>query len=147
MDKSPLLDSTAFKLNRAAVLIERIADDYLRQSHGIRYAPFLVLMMARLIGPTSQQAIAANLNVSRASVTQRAAALVADGHLVVTIDPRDGRANLVTLTPSGTELFDRAWAGLESRQDGLDTGVDERALATALDRLIANAVAALGEGS
>ncbi len=147
MDQSPLLDSTAFKLNRAAVLIERIADDYLRQSHGIRYAPFLVLMMVRLIGPTSQQAIAANLNVSRASVTQRAAALVADGHLVVTIDPRDARANLVTLTPSGTELFDRAWAGLESRQDGLDTGVDERALATALDRLIANAVAALGEGS
>lgn len=147
MDIPPLLDSTAFKLNRAAVLIERIADDYLRQSHGIRYAPFLVLMMARLLGPTSQQAIAANLNVSRASVTQRVAALVADGHLVVTIDPRDARANLVTLTPSGAELFDRAWDGLESRDDGLETGIDERALASALDRLIANAVAALGEGS
>lgn len=142
-----LLDSTAFKLSRAAVLLERIADDYLRRSHGIRYAPFLVLMMARLLGPTSQQAIAANLNVSRASVTQRIAALVADGHLVVTIDPGDARANLVSLTPSGTELFDRAWAGLEARQDGLDTGIDERALATALDRLIVNAVAVLGEGT
>lgn len=142
-----LLDSTAFKLSRATVLIERIADDYLRHSHGIRYAPFLVLMMARLLGPTSQQAIAANLNVSRASVTQRVAALVADGHLVVTIDPRDARANLVSLTESGSELFDRAWAGLEGRQDGLDAGVDELALATALDRLIVNAVAALGEGT
>jgi len=147
MDKSPLLDSTAFKLNRAAVLIERIADNYLRQSHGIRYAPFLVLMMASLTGPTSQQAIAANLGVSRASVTQRVAALVADGHLAVTINPRDARANLVSLTVSGAEVFDRAWAGLESRQDGLDTGIDERALASALDRLIANAIAALGEGS
>lgn len=146
MDNPSLLDSTAFKLNRAAVLIERIADDYLRRGHGIRYAPFLVLMMARLLGPTSQQAIAANLNVSRASVTQRVAALVADGHLAVTIDPRDSRANLVSLTPSGTELFDRAWAGLESRQDGLDEGIDEEALASALDRLIANALAALGDG-
>ena len=142
-----LLDSTAFKLNRAAVLIDRLADDYLRRSHGIRYAPFLVLMMARLLGPTSQRAIAANLTVSRASVTQRVAALVADGHLVVTVAPRDARANLVALTPSGAELFDRAWAGLESRQDGLDTGVDERALVTALDRLIANALVALGEGT
>ena len=142
-----LLGSTAFKLSRVTVLIERIADDYLRHSHGIRYAPFLVLMMARHLGPTSQRAIAANLNVSRASVTQRVAALVADGHLAVTIDPRDARANLVSLTESGSELFDRAWTGLEGRQDGLDAGVDELALATALDRLIVNAVAALGEGT
>jgi len=142
-----ILESTAFKLNRAAVLIERIADEYLRRSHGIRYAPFLVLMMARLLGPTSQQAIATNLNVSRASVTQRVVALVADGHLVVTIDPRDARANLVALTPSGTELFDGAWSGLEARQDGVDAGIDEAALATALDRLIVNARAALGESA
>src|SRR5680860_489457 len=113
MDRPSILDSTAFKLNRAAVLIERVADDYLRRSHGIRYAPFLVLMMARLLGPTSQQAIAANLNVSRASVTQRVAALAADGHLIVANDPRDARANLVSLTESGAALFDRAWAGLE----------------------------------
>lgn len=133
-----IVNSTAFKLHRATALIDRLADAYLQREHGIRYAPFLVLLMVRVIGEPTQQAIATALDVSRASVTQRVAALAGAGHLAVTADPRDSRAHRVTLTPAGLALVEAAWAGLEQHQDGLDEGVDEPALAAALDRIIAN---------
>jgi DNA-binding MarR family transcriptional regulator len=97
--KAPgIVDSTAFKLHRATVLLDRIADDYLVANHGIRYAPFLVLLIARVLGPTTQQAIAANLGVSRASVTQRVSALVASGLMSAEKSTTDARANTVVLT-------------------------------------------------
>ena len=136
-----ILNSTAFKLHRATLLIDRIADEYLQQHHGIRYAPMLVLLMARLLGPTSQQKIAENLGVSRASVSQRVTPLVAEG--LLEIEKLDGRTHRVTLTDHGREVFDAAWAGLESHQSPLDDGVDEAALAAQLDRLIANGMALL----
>ena len=141
---NPLLDSPAFKLHRATILIDRLADAYLYENHGIRYAPFLVLLMARMLGPTSQQAIAANLAVSRSSVTQRVAGLVASELLVVEPDPTDRRANLVVISAAGAELFDRAWSGLNDREDGIEDGIDILAFMTQLDRIIANALAALG---
>ena len=144
MDQPNFLDSTAFKLHRATILVDRLADDYLSANHGIRYAPFLVLLMARVLGPTTQQSIAANLGVSRASVTQRVGALVAAGWLSVRQSATDSRANTVELTDSGATLVEAAWAGLETKQDGLGEGVDEAALARQLDALIANAEKALG---
>jgi DNA-binding MarR family transcriptional regulator len=139
-----IIDSTAFKLHRATVLIDRVADDYLSREHGISYSHFIVLLMARVLGDTSQQAIAANLSVSRASITQRVAALVERGLVAVASDPRDARANLVRLTEAGASLVDRAWSGLDEHQSGLDDGLDESALAAQLDVLIANGSRILG---
>ena len=142
-DSPDITSSTAFKLHRATVLIDRIADDYLTREHGIHYAPFLVLLMVRVLGEPSQQAIARNLDVSRASVTQRVSGLVESGLLEVTPDPADSRANIVRLTTPGRALVDSAWRGLEQHQSGLDAGVDEPALVAQLDRIISNAVEAL----
>ena len=142
-DTPDITSSTAFKLHRATVLIDRIADDYLTREHGIHYAPFLVLLMVRVLGEPSQQAIARNLDVSRASVTQRVSGLVESGLLEVTPDPADSRANIVRLTTPGRALVDSAWRGLEQHQSGLDVGVDEPALVAQLDRIISNAVEAL----
>lgn len=135
---SDITNSTAFKLHQATMLVDRIADDYLQREHGIRYAPFLVLLMVRVMGPTSQQAIAASLDVSRASITQRVATLVADGLLEVTKDPTDARANIVALTSNGAAKVSLAWSGLEEHNSGLDDGVDEPALRAQLDVIISN---------
>lgn len=143
MNADDFLTSPVVKLHRATVLLDRLADDYLRTHHGIRYAPFLVLLMLGILGPTSQQRLAANLDVSRASITQRIGGLAADGLVVVEPDPADSRAHRVELSPTGRELLERAWAGLSARQDGLDEGIDEAALVAQLDRLIANATAVL----
>jgi len=144
MDQPNVTDSTAFKLHRATVLIDRLADDYLLTNHGIRYAPFLVLLMARVLGPTTQQSIATNLGVSRASVTQRVGVLVDAGWLSTTKSVADSRANTVELTDAGAALVESAWVGLETKQDGLGDGVDEAGLVRQLDALIANAMRAIG---
>lgn len=136
--------STAFKLHRVTALIDRVADEYLSREHGIRYAPFLVLLMVRVMGESSQRTVATALDVSRASITQRVSALVELGLLAVVADPRDSRANIVSLTGAGARLVTTAWAGLEQHQDGLDHGVDEPALVAALDRIIANGERILG---
>jgi len=141
MSQPHFTDSTAFKLHRATVLLDRIADDYLAAHHGIRYAPFLVLLMSRVLGPSTQHAIARNLGVSRASVTQRVRGLEADGLLAVEPSETDARANTVALTAAGVALVDAAWAGLETHQSGVDVGVDEPVLAAQLDRLIENSLA------
>ncbi len=141
MDAESIQNSAVFKLHRAVTLLDRLADEYLEREHGVRYAPFLVLLMVRVLGSTSQHAIAANLDVSRASITQRVAGLAQRGLLAVVPDPADSRANIVSLTPSGLALVSAAWDGLENQQNGLDRGVDEPALVEQLDRLIANAVA------
>ena len=141
MDQPDFTGSTAFKLHRATVLLDRIADEYLVAVHRIHYAPFLVLLMARVLGPTTQQAIARNLGVSRASVTQRLGVLQNAGLVAVTKSATDSRANTVELTAEGTTLVEAAWLGLERHQDGVDFGVDEPVLAAQLDRLIDNALA------
>jgi len=133
-----ITDSTAFKLHRVTALIDRVADTYLRAEHGIRYPAFLVLLMVRVLGEPSQQRIAANLGVSRASVTQRVGALVEAGLLATRTDPSDSRANVVELTERGSAVLQAAWEGLDAHQAGLDDGVDEAALATQLDRILAN---------
>ena len=132
-----ITDSPAFKLHRVTALIDRLADDYLQREHRIRYAPMLVMLMVRVLGPTSQQAIAEALDVSRASVSQRVTQLVSDG--LLSTEKVDGRTSRVSFTLEGTALFDRAWAGLEAHQNGLEQGVDEAALVAQLDRIIANA--------
>src|SRR5688572_27568166 len=137
-ETTSITESTGFKLHRVTALLDRVADAYLRAEHGIRYPAFLVLLMVRVLGEPSQQRIAANLGVSRASVTQRVGALVEDGLLATRTDPADSRANVVTLTARGETLLDAAWHGLDAHQAGLDDGVDEAALAAQLDRILAN---------
>jgi DNA-binding MarR family transcriptional regulator len=131
-----ITQSTAFKLHQATALIDRAADQYLQREHGIRYAPFLVLLMVRVMGEPSQRDIAAALDVSRASITQRIATL--GEFLAIKPDPKDSRANVVTLTPAGTDKVDAAWRGLDAHESGLDVGLDEAALGKQLDIIIAN---------
>ncbi|WP_035776726.1 MarR family winged helix-turn-helix transcriptional regulator [Arthrobacter sp. H5] len=138
-----LRNSTVFKLHRATVLVNRVADNYLLAGHGIRYAPFLLLLVVRINGPSKQQSIADSLGVSRASVTQRVQLLSARGLLDVRIHEGDPRSNLVDLTLSGRRLTDAAWHGLETELGRVDRGVDDAVLREQLDRLIDNSTATL----
>jgi DNA-binding MarR family transcriptional regulator len=136
---------TSFKLHQATALIDRVADNYLQSTHGIRFAPYLVLLMVEVLGPTDQQSIATALDVSRASITQRVGALRERNLLRVEPSPADPRANLVSLTVEGERLVHAAWQGLDRDLAEVDEGVDEAALAAQLDRLIRNSLAVLAK--
>jgi len=138
--RSGIAGSTAFKLHRATLLVDRVADRYLHRRHGIGYSSFLVLLTVGTLEAPTQSEIANSLNVSRASITQRVGQLIADDLVAIRRDSEDRRAKTVLLTEKGAGLLDRAWDGLESHQDGLDDGVDEVKLVRQLDQLISNAL-------
>ncbi|WP_237740844.1 MarR family winged helix-turn-helix transcriptional regulator [Crystallibacter crystallopoietes] len=138
LNNMEITDYASFKLHQATALLDRVVDNYLRTHYGIRYAPFLLLLISKVIGPATQQRLATALDVSRASVTQRIGALKEQGLLSVVPDPADSRAHLVALTEAGERLVDSAWAGLDRDLAAVEEGVDERLLAAQLDRLIGN---------
>jgi DNA-binding MarR family transcriptional regulator len=145
-NQSPgIAESTAFMLHRATVLVDRVADRYLFAEHGIHYSGFLVLLMVGVLGAPAQHEIAERLDVSRASISKRVEALRAVGLVVVAPHPTDARSTTVALTGTGGALLDRAWRGLDTHQDAVDTGVDEAALRNNLALIIANSLAILAD--
>lgn len=143
IEQRDIVESAAFKLHRATALVDRVADRYLQQHHGIRYSGFLVLLTVGTIGQQTQRQIAERLDVSRASITQRLGRLLEDDLVISAPHPDDARANTISLSRKGAALLERAWQGLESHQDGVDAGVDEEALVQQLDRIIENALRVL----
>lgn len=142
-EKRDIVESAAFKLHRATALLDRVADRYLQEHHGIRYSGFLVLLSVGTVGRQTQRQIADRLDVSRASITQRLGRLREDGLVTSGPHPDDARANTISLSKKGAALLKRAWQGLETHQDGVDAGVDEEALVQQLDRIIENALRVL----
>lgn len=130
-------------LHRATALVDRVADAYLRPTHGITISMFAALVTIDGLGPARQSEIARSLDVSRAAVSQRLHELVKRGLVQVTGDAGDRRAHRVAITPSGSALLDAAWRGLDASDDGVEVGVDLVGLQDALDTLIANAERAL----
>lgn len=142
-EQQDIVESAVFKLHRATALVDRVADRYLQEHHGIRYSGFLVLLTVGTVGQQTQRQIADRLDVSRASITQRLGRLLDDGLVTARPHPDDARANTVSLSRKGTALLERAWQGLESHQDGVDAGVDVKTLVQQLDQIIDNALLAL----
>lgn len=139
-----LQGSLAFRLHQATVLVDRAADRYLREAHGISYSLFVVLMTAGALGESSQREIADALAVTRASITQRVAELRSRGLVRVAPDASDARALRVSLTADGESLLAVAWRGLAGHDDGLDRDVDQVSLGRELNTLIRNARDHLG---
>ncbi|WP_127793352.1 MarR family winged helix-turn-helix transcriptional regulator [Agromyces sp. LHK192] len=129
----------ALTLHRATALVDRVADVYLRPAHGIGVADFAALITIDAFAPARQSSIARGMGVSRAAVTQRLAELVGKGLVQVSPDPSNARANLVSLTGSGSRLLASAWAGLDASDDGLEDSIDLALLQQQLETLIANA--------
>lgn len=143
---TPRSQRLALTLHRATALVDRVADAYLRPTHGIGISTFAALVTIDAVGPARQRAIAEALDVSRSAVTQRLVELEARGLVEVIPDEADHRAKLVALSAAGRRLLAAAWDGLAHHDDGLDDGVDVVALQIALDTLIANAVQHLADG-
>lgn len=139
VDTSAPSQRLVLALHRATVLVDRVADRYLRSAIGISVSMFAALVTINAIGPARQSEVAHRLDVSRPAVTQRLVALVDRGLVEVTPDDTDQRANRVAITPAGRALVERAWRGLALSDDGLEQGVDIAGLQEQLERLIGNA--------
>jgi DNA-binding MarR family transcriptional regulator len=120
---------------RVHQLLLRRCDDALRDLDltFARYEVLVLLTFART-GQLPMGKVGERLQVSPASVTNAIDRLEASGFVVRRDHPRDGRAVLAAITPSGRAVVDDATAALTAIEFGLD-GLDDAAARLVFDLL------------
>ncbi|AJE47133.1 MarR family winged helix-turn-helix transcriptional regulator [Celeribacter indicus] len=104
-----------------------------------------LVQLARAGEPVRQKDLAAALSLDSSSLVRVIARLEADGLVLSTPDPRDGRAKALSLSPAGAALAARALAISGSLEAEVLSGLDEERIRIArevlqhvLDRLDAD---------
>lgn len=92
--------------------LDLFADAWLRDRHGVTFNLFEILATLSERAPIDITGLARCLRVTKAAVSKRVPALVADGWLRTTAG--EGRRILLELTPKGVELVRVAGGELEA---------------------------------
>lgn len=96
-------DITGFLVNALAERLRNATEAALGDT-GVRPRQLGLLLVLADEGAAQQQHLGERLGMDRTTTMQLVALLEADGLLVRTPDPSDGRAWMVTLTPRGTRV-------------------------------------------
>lgn len=108
-------DSLTFHLHRLTTRLDGEADRILQAELGLSYRRFLVLVVMREMGDSTQRALAEAVNVSDPAISRMAKALADDGMVTINQDPGGGNRKRLTLTAVGQDLVQRSLDLLEGR--------------------------------
>ncbi|WP_396432429.1 MarR family winged helix-turn-helix transcriptional regulator [Limnohabitans sp.] len=140
---TPQLDRTlTYRLHQLHKLTDADSQSAYPERTGLSMSEGRCLSTIGAFEPLSVKALAdkANLNKGQAS---RAAQALADQGLVLKADhPGDGRGVVLTLTPTGRRVFQRAMDMIAHRNEqifGCLTAKEQASLSALFDRLIAHA--------
>ena len=100
-----------FTLHELISAVDAHADAVLRVHYGVSFNHFQFLAILADVAPTDMTALAACLGITKAGVSKRVPALVAEGWIVS--QPGSGRSILLSLTPKGAALVRDAGGVLE----------------------------------
>lgn len=107
-------DRITVTLHHLVAELDAFAEKFLRARHDVSFATFHFLAAAADVEPVDMTTLATCLGVSKAAVSKRVPALVAEGWIVASVDPANGRRVLVTLTPRARALVETAGGELEA---------------------------------
>ena len=139
---TPLDRTLTYRLHQLHKLTDSDSHSAYPESTGLSMSDGRCLTTIGTFEPLSVKELAekANLNKGQAS---RAAQALADQGLVLKADhPGDGRGVVLTLTPPGRQVFQRAMAMIAQRNEqifGCLTAKEQASLSALFDRLIAHA--------
>jgi DNA-binding MarR family transcriptional regulator len=111
----------AYALHALVAVLDRAADQILRERLGTTYSRFLTLLTLQRLGSATQRELAAELGVSEPSVSRSVPLLTKEGFLTATSVPGEGNRRRVELTAVGEKLVDEAADILEDSFAGLMT--------------------------
>lgn len=140
----PDLDTDAMhlvlSLHRIINLMIYDLESTVHRPHGWSWAGFRVLFILWVCGPSEGNQIAARTGMSRAAVSYIANTLERDGMVQKEASPSDGRAVVLSLTPSGQKRFTKAFAGQNRREQQWSSLLDDnerKQLLALMDKLTA----------
>ncbi|MFC8681154.1 MarR family winged helix-turn-helix transcriptional regulator [Microbacterium ureisolvens] len=106
-------DRLTFTLHELIAELDAYADAALRAQYGVSFNHFQFLAVLADAAPADMTTLAHCLGVTKAAVSKRVPALVADGWITADSPPGAGRSILLTLSPKGAALVRDAGAVLE----------------------------------
>ena len=98
----------AYALHALVAVLDRAADQILKERLGITYSRYLTLLTLQRLGSATQRELAAELGVSEPSVSRSVPLLTEEGFLTVTSVAGGGNRRRVELTAAGEKLVDEA---------------------------------------
>jgi DNA-binding MarR family transcriptional regulator len=99
-------DQLGHQLGRFLRLLERAHHHFSDGQHGVEKAGYLLLAQLILDGPQRTSALADAVHSDPSTVSRQIAVLVKAGLVERRADPLDGRACLLSATPTGQDQFD-----------------------------------------
>ncbi|MFT4157527.1 MAG: MarR family transcriptional regulator [Microbacterium sp.] len=112
-----MADRITVTLHELVAELDLYADVWLRVRHGVSYNLFELLAALAERQPIDITRLAQCLGVTKAAVSKRIPAMVADGW--ITASPGGGRRVELGLTPRGAELVQKAGGELEREFTGI----------------------------
>lgn len=113
------------KMRQANRVLTNHYDAYLR-SEGLTVAQFSIIRSLWYMKSTSQKDLQEVLVLQQTTLTRNLKPLIRDGYLSIDPSPEDGRVNMVSLTDSGKELFQKARKKWKQAQDNLSDQLGNR---------------------
>jgi DNA-binding MarR family transcriptional regulator len=107
------LHRPAYALHALVAVLDRAADQILRDRLGLSFNRYLTLLTLQRLGTATQRELAAELGVSEPSVSRSIPPLAEAGHLTVSSVAGEGNRRRVELTAAGEKLVDEAADVLE----------------------------------
>lgn len=139
---APLDRTLTYRLHQLHKLTDADSQSAYPEQTGLSMSDGRCLTTIGTFEPLSVKELAEKANLNKGQASRAAQALVDQG-LVLKVDhPGDGRGVVLTLTPMGRLIFERAMAMIAQRNDqifGCLTPQEQATLSTMLDRLIAHA--------
>lgn len=139
---TPLDRTLTYRLHQLHKLTDADSQSAYPAFTGLSMSDGRCLTTIGTFAPLSVQALADKANLNKGQASRAAQALVDQGLVIKADHPGDGRGVVLTLTPAGHEVFERAMTLIHQRnQDifGCLTDPEQATLSALFDRLIAHA--------
>lgn len=98
-------DDLAFLLQHLATALARQSDQVLQEQLGIGYSQYKIMLVLQSNAGARQKHVAELLGQTEASISRQIKLMHGQGMLQTTINPRNRREHLTTLTPRGTRYI------------------------------------------
>ena len=140
---TPPLDRTlTYRLHQLHKLTDADSQSVYPERTGLSMSDGRCLTTIGTFEPLSVKELAEKANLNKGQASRGAQALVDQGLVLKADHPGDGRGVVLTLTPGGLEVFQRAMDMVHQRNEqifGCLTPQEQATLSTLFDRLIAHA--------